>query len=231
MCEFLRDVFVNVFSSFVFIIIVAGLLWLINWVTRSRKFTKAEEFFGFTQQQPVRIVVSGFPHENMASRRVVTAVEYAAATDIRDKLRQLPKNALENALSGLIGRDNSYTEPVIDVSPLEAVATPQFTGPLILIGGPLTNQLLKHYIQDGKARFRYQKDAGYQQLVDGNYQNLPSQNNLAILEKRVIGDQVVILAHGNGEADTARAARYLVNNWQNLHKLHGKQEFAMQIGI
>jgi len=55
------DVVTNVFSNFVFVFLVALLLWLANLLLRFGRLGKAHRFFGLRPEFPLRIYVSGFP--------------------------------------------------------------------------------------------------------------------------------------------------------------------------
>ena len=80
-------------------------------------------------------------------------------------------------------------------------------------------------MEQPSVRFRYKGDT-YQKRTNGGYKDLGS-GNVAILEKMKLEEQVLILAHGSGEEQTARAVRYLVQNWKSLYKQYGEEEFAI----
>lgn len=225
------DIVTNVVSDFVFVLLISLLLTLMSLLFRYGRLGKARQFFGFHQQAQIKIYVSGFGHPGVKTERVVNALEYEAAVEIKHALQRLPGNGffrrLTDYLARLIGQDPRFPEPDIEVSPLHEVKDAPYLGSIILIGGPVSNQLSKFYLQ-GSPQFRFDEEKRkYQRRDEDGYQDMESSDNVAIVEKRVIGEQVVILAHGFGEEQTKRAIQHLINHWERLYKQHGKQEFGI----
>jgi len=172
----------------------------------------------------------------MQTKGVVNAQEYESAVEMRDALQRLQGRGLIHRLlsylAGWVGQDLRLPEPDIKISPLEDVKNPPYLGSMILIGGPVNNQLAKFYLQD-LPHFRFNKDTEKYQERDGDrYRDVEPSGDVAIIERRVIGKQVVILTHGFGEEQTRRAVRYLINHWERLHKQYvkqGNEEFGIPV--
>jgi hypothetical protein len=225
------DIITNVVSDFIFVLLVTIALLVWGLLSRYARIGKAQQFFGFQLQTQIKIYVSGFEHSGVKTRRVVTALEYETVVEMRETLQQLPGRGsihrIVDYLAGVIGQTIRYPEPDIEVSPLGEVKEPPYTGSTILIGGPVANQLTKFYLQDSP-KFRFNESAGKYQRRDGEgYRDIESSNDVAVIEKKIVGEQVVILVHGFGEEQTRRAVRHLINNWERLYKQHGTQEFGV----
>lgn len=225
------DIITNVVSDFIFVLLVTIPLLILGLLSCHARIGKAQKFFGFQQQTSLKIYVSGFKHPNIKTKRVVTALEYETAVELRETLQQLPGRGIirriVDYLAGVVGQTIRYPEPVIEVSPLGEVKDPPWTRSTILIGGPLANQLTKFYLQDSPD-FKFNESAGKYQRRDGEvYRDIAPSNDVAVIEKKIVKEQVVILAHGFGEEQTRRAARYLINNWERLYKQFGVKEFGV----
>jgi hypothetical protein len=220
-----RDIAINIGSDFLFI----GLITLLLWLLSPREVEKAHRFFGFRKQSEIKIYISGFSHPGVRTQKVVTALEYEVAVEKKGTLAQLPGTGfvrrLREYVANLIGQDLRYPEPDIEISPLGKITGSPNQRSIILIGGPVSNQISSHYLEQPSVRFRYKGDT-YQKRTNGGYKDLGS-GNVAILEKMKLEEQVLILAHGSGEEQTARAVRYLVQNWKSLYKQYGEEEFAI----
>jgi hypothetical protein len=220
-----------VVSDLIFVVVVTA-LWLIgSWLFRYGRTGKARRFFGFQHQTQIKIYVSGFEHSGVATRKVVTALEYETAVEMQETLQHLSGRGIVHRiidyLAGLVGQTMRYPEPDIEVSPLDEVKEPSYTGSMILIGGPVANQLTKFYLR-GSPELRFNESTGkYQKRNGEEYQDIEPSNNVAVVEKRIIEEQVVFLVHGFSEKQTRRAARYLINNWERLYKQHSTQEFGI----
>ncbi len=53
--------------------------------------------------------------------------------------------------------------------------------------------------------------------------------DVAVIEKRIVGEQTVILVHGFGEEQTQRAAQHLIRHWEGLYKQYKTQEFGILV--
>jgi len=231
------DIITNVISDFIFVLVITLLLLLTNWIHRCGRLNKAQRFFGFDQQTQVSIYVSCFEHSGMSTKGVVNAQEYETAIEMRNALQQIQRRGvahkLRSYLAGLIGIDLSFPEPAIKISPLEGVTNPPCCpGNMILIGGPVNNQLTKFHMQ-ASSQIRFNENTEKYQKRDGkSYQDIEPSGDVAVVERLVIEKQVVILTHGFGEEQTRRAVRYLIAHWERLHNLHvkhGRGEFSILV--
>lgn len=227
------DVITNVVSDFIFVLLVT--LLLLGWTVLSRctRIGRAQRFFGFQKQTQIKIYVSGFEHSGVKTKRVVTALEYETAVEMRENFQKLLGRGIINRivdhLARIIGQTIKYPKPNIEVSPLNEVKEPPYTGSIILIGGPVANQLTRFYLQDNP-RFRFNESTGkYQRRYGGEYRDIEPSNDVAVIEKRIIGEQVVILVHGFGEEQTRRAAWHLIDNWNVLYKKYGTHNFGTRV--
>lgn len=164
------DIITNVVSDFIFVLLVTIPLLAWSLLSRYTRIGKTRQFFGFQQQTQIKIYVSGFEHSGIKTRKVVTALEYETAVEIRETLQQLPGRGtihrIIDYLAGIIGQTIRYPEPDIEVSPLGEVKEPPYTESTILIGGPVANQLTKFYLQDSP-KFRFNESTGKYQRRDG----------------------------------------------------------------
>ena len=170
----------------------------------------------------------------MSTKRVVNALEYEAAVEVKRGIEKLseygPISWLIEFLAGLISRKVNFPTPDIEVGPLDEVKEPPYNGSLILIGGPVTNQISKFYLQVGSPQFRFnEKTQLYQERVNNEYTDIVPSGNTAIIEERIIKGQIIFLAHGFGEEQTKRAALYLINHWETLYQAHTDNEFGIRV--
>jgi len=91
--------------------------------------------------------ISAHEDKQTLSKKVVTAAEYEAAVEVKNILRDLSGRELVRKIAGLIGQDPRLPEPDIEPSPLEEVREPVCFESVILIGGPLRNQMTKFYAE------------------------------------------------------------------------------------
>ena len=169
------------------------------------------------------------------TKKVVTALEYEAAAELKDALRHLSSRGLlpkiAKVIAGLIGQTPQFIEAVIEVSPLEHVRDLPHSGSLILVGGPLRNQLTKCVIEAGSL-LKYDTTRGrFVESVDGQYREVADSNNVAVLEKMKVNGRVIILAYGTGEKDTSIAVHHLIENWKRLDKEHLDRAFGIRLSI
>jgi hypothetical protein len=212
--EVLRDIGINCLSSFLFV----GFLGLLLWLSYRKELAEAKQFFGFGRQTQVRTYISAHEDKQTASKRVVTAIEYEAAAELKNALQELSGREFIRRIAGLIGQDPKLPEPVIEVSPLEEVkAQPSFDS-LILIGGPLRNQVTRLYSEKGPLLKYDTAQSAYLELVGGSYQKVKDSNVVAILVKMAIEGQTVFFAFGDDEEHTRSAVRHLIANWRELSK-------------
>jgi hypothetical protein len=227
------DVITNAVSDILFVGLITCTLCAVRLVSGCRRLGRARRFFGFRDRTEIGIYVSGFVHEGVKTKRVVNAAEYEAAVEVRSALQELAGRGLVRTfadyLAGLIGFDPRYPEPHVKVSPLEEVRTLTCRGSLILIGGPVANQVTKFYLQDSP-RFRFnEKTRTYEERDEDGYQVIEHSDDVAIIERRLVGTQVVILVHGFSEEQTIRAAQHLSDHWETLYKQHDAREFGMRV--
>jgi len=229
--QILGDIAINVFSDFIFV----SLLVLLLWVLRGKELAEAKRFFGFDRQTRIGIRVSGHEDKETRTKGVVTALEYEAAVEIKNALQQLSGRGLIRELrtfiAGLIGQDPKLPGPAIEVSPLIEVKEPPRLDSLILIGGPVRNQLTKFYMQ-ANPLLKYDPERGkYQGRVGKQYQDIDEFGNVAILVKMILKEQVVIIAFGTGEQHTKSAVQYLISNWKELNKKYPNRAVGVLLSV
>ncbi len=226
------DILTNVVSDIIFVFLVTLVLGLAILIFSYGRLGKARRFFGFGRDARISIYVSGFEHPGVKTKRVVNALEYEVAVGLRDALRRVSGQGflqrLTQYLAGLIGQEVRSPEANIEVSPLEVTEVLSCDG-VILVGGPVGNQLSRFYLQ-GSPQFRFDEGRSvYQQRDADGYRDMSPSDDVAIIEKRLFGGQVVLLIHGFGEEQTQRAAEYLIKYWERLYKLHRTREFAIHV--
>jgi hypothetical protein len=229
----LCDIVINVISDIIFVLLIAFGVWILNRVFYIGRLGQAQQFFGFHHQTPIKIYVSGFEHPDIKTKRVVNAIEYETAVKIRYALQHLSEGGviyrIVDFLAGLIGKELKFPEPEIIISPLDDMNESPYYGSQVLLGGPLSNRMTKHFLLDSP-RFRFDEGKGkYQKRDKDEYHDIESSNNVAIIEKKVIENQVVLIVHGFGEEQTQRAAQYLIEHWKELYKQYKTQEFGIQV--
>ena len=223
----------NVVSDFIYTLLILLFLGLARLLYHRMCLSKGRGFFGFAERMPIKIYVSGFEHPGVKTKRVVNALEYEAAVELKRVLRQLSGGGfigrVMRFLAGLIGQKAQIPEPEIEVSPLEEVTSAPYLGPVISIGGPVANQVTRFYLRDAP-RFRFAKARGkYQERDRGQYRDLVPSSDVAVIEKMTVGDQTVILIHGFGEEQTCRAVQHLIRNWKVLYRRYGHGEFGVRV--
>jgi len=229
--DLLWNFVINLCADVAFVV----LLGLLLWVLRGRELGKARLFFGFDGQTQSTIYVSGHEDTTTMSRRVVTALEYETAVEIREALRRLsgPElvGKLRASIAGVIGQDSTLPEPIIEVSRLDEVHEGPSAGSLILIGGPLRNQLTRFYLRDNPPfSFDTVKDK-YLERSGGQYREIADYGDVAVVDRMVVNGQVVIVIFGTGERDTQAAARYLIGHWRELHKRYPEQGLGVLLHV
>lgn len=225
------NIVINVLSNFIFVGLVALVVGCLYLLSKYGRLGKAREFFGVFQERRIKIYVSGFEHPGMRTKKVANALEYEAAVEVQRGLEKLGGYGLINRmivfLAGLIGLEMRFPPPNIEVSPLDEVKEMPSRDSAILIGGPVTNQLSRLCLSNNP-RFRFNQEKGlYQERINDEYTDIAPSGNTAIIEKRIIDDQVIFVAHGYGEEQTKRAAQYLINHWKTLYQAYKQNEFAI----
>jgi hypothetical protein len=123
-----RDILINLASDAIFVLLVALLALGLYWIIRLVRLAPTTRFFGLGLTQPGTIYVSGYDHEGVTSRRVVTALEYDAAVRLRDALRPSPlvfaPLRFVEWLAQLVALDIYMPDWEITVAPLESVEEP-----------------------------------------------------------------------------------------------------------
>lgn len=223
------DICVNVISDFVFVVVVGVMLMALS-IVRRRIRTEASDFFGIDPERPFVIYVSTHSDPNTVSQKVVTVQEYEAAIGIRAALQQLRGtgfiHGVGRLLSGLIGHEQRFPEPTIETSPLGEVTDFSPPGSLILIGGPLRNQLTKFFSDKLEPPIIY-RNHKFLKRVKENYCEIGHNNNVAVVVRTTYEDNVVLMVYGTGEKHTRIAGEYLVGNWRSLNKSHRKKPFGL----
>lgn len=227
------DIGINVLSDFIFVVLVLCCLGFLDFVLLRGRLGKATRFFGIDSRIQIQIYVPSFRHPNMSSHATLTVVEYVAAVDMRRHLENLAGTGfiyqMRRFLAQQAGMELRVPPADIRPSPMDEVQEAPDGDTLILIGGPVTNQLTRFYLR-GSPQYRWDfRDSQYQERVDGEYKNIEPSGDVAVVEKRIIDGQVVFLAHGFGEKDTARAVQYLIDNWEQLYRSHGEGEFGIRV--
>lgn len=227
------DILINVLSDFIFFVFVAVLALIAYWGVRVVALDPASRFFGFTIREPGKIYVSGFKHPGLRTGRAVNAFEYEAASSLRDSLRPSYLTSLPFRLVGflarVIGQDLPLPDWHIEVAPLDPVHQAPGARSIIVIGGPVANQLAAFFLSD-TPHFRFNGETGrYEEWHKDEYRPIDRSQGVAVIEKRILGETTVILTHGYGEEQTSHAVEYLKRNWRTLYKKFGKDEFAIRV--
>ena len=229
--SWLQDIGINVCSDF----IVIGLLALLLWMLHRKELAEARQFFGLDRQAQIRICVSGHEHKETVTKKVVTALEYEAAVEMKDALRQITGGEFVRKakifIAGLIGQDPQIPEPIIEVSPLDEVEESPYLDSLVLIGGPVRNQLTKLYSKAGPLLKFDPVNEKYLEWVGEQYQEIDDFGSVAILVKMIVNGQVVIAAFGTGERHTKGAVQYLIGNWRELNEKYLDQAFGILLSV
>jgi hypothetical protein len=227
------DVSVNLCSDVLFILLIALILWLLH----RGELAEAQSFFGLSQQAGLKVYVSGHEDAKTQSKKVVTAMEYDAAIIIKDALRHLSGRGFigkaASVAAGLIGQPPQLSDVTVEVSPLEPVTKPLLDTSVILIGGPVRNQLTAYYAQ-GRPFFRFGDGLwpnGFVERVDNQYRPVEGSHNVSIVERMKLDGQVVIFAFGYGEKHTKAAAEYLAANWRQLNKAYPNMAFGIRMSV
>jgi hypothetical protein len=229
----MRNILINVLSDFIFVVFVAVLASIAYWSVRVVALDPASRFFGFAIREPGKIYVSGFEHSGLRTRKAVNALEYESASSLRDSLRPSYLASLPFRLVGflarVIGQDLPLPDWNIEVAPLNSVHQAPDARSIIVIGGPVANQLTAFFLSD-TPYFRFNDNTRrYEEWHEGKYRPIDPSQDVAVIEKRILGETTVILAHGYDEEQTLRAVEYLKHNWRRLYKKFGKSEFAIRI--
>lgn len=229
----LPDVVSGVISNCVFVIIVLILFFTVWAIARLRFARPAANLFGIQGNTPITIFISAFEHSGVLTRRVVNAAEYEAAVNLTNFFQGIAGPGLLRSLAmflgGLIGIALPTPVPTIVASPLEDLSAPPVSGPVIAIGGPIANQVTKYYLS-GSPRYSFDAASSQYQLRMGTtYVPIQPSNDVAIVEKRVVGGQPAVLLHGFGENQTARAVQFLMHNWRRLASENQATEFAERV--
>jgi len=227
------DIAINLLSDCLCVLGLSVLLAFSYLLTRKRRSSKALRFFHFSRDNPLKIYVPSFEHPHMSSKATVTVLEYESAAEMRRRLEELTRagiiEQIQKAVAGFLGQEWEIPSPNIEVSPLNEVPNAPYRGTVISIGGPVTNQVTKFYLRDSP-QYRWDFSGNrYQERIDGEYRDIEPSGDVAVVEKRIINNQVVFLAHGYGEKDTARAAQYLINTWDRLYQSYGEGRFGIRV--
>ena len=161
------NILINLCSSFLFVGFIGILLWLMY----HKELLDAKQFFGFKRQ--TQVYISGHEDKGTKTRKVVTAVEYEAAVELKNTLRDLSGREFIRKIAGLIGQDPKLPEPEIEPSPLVPVNAPVQFDSIILIGGPLRNQLTNYYAEHHIPLLKFDMAKNkYLERVGGQYQEI-----------------------------------------------------------
>lgn len=220
------NILINLCSNFLFV----GGIGILLWFMYHRELSDARRFFGFKRQ--TQIYISGHEDKDTATRKVVTVVEYEAAIELKNTLRDLSGREFIRKIAGLIGQDPKLPEPEIEPSPLDPVNAPVQFESIILIGGPVRNQLTKYYATQQMPLLKYETDKEkYLARVEGQYQAIGDSNIRAILVKMILESQIVFFIFGYDEEDTKCAVRHLAKNWRDFGKRFAGQAFGICLSI
>jgi hypothetical protein len=230
-CRTAYNVSVNLCSNVLFILLIALVLWLLH----HGELAEAKRFFCLFERAGIKVYVSGHRDAQTVSERVVTAMEYDAAIILKEALQHLSGRGFigkpAKVLAGLIGQAPQLVDVSVEVSPLELVTEPLLDTSVILIGGPLRNQLTAYYAQFNPF-FKYDLDQlRFVERVDNEYKPVEDSNNVSILERMTLNGQVVIFAFGYGEKHTKAAAEYLAANWRQLNKAYPNMAFGIRMSV
>ena len=143
------SILLNVASDIIFLAALSALFWML-WYRRV--LARARRFFGTDQQTQVQVYISVHEDKETLTKKVVTAEEYEAAVESKDTLERQLRGSwfgkLAVFVAGLLGLDPRIPELVVSVSPSTELNAWPSPGSLILIGGPVRNQVTKFYLKD-----------------------------------------------------------------------------------
>jgi hypothetical protein len=220
----------NIISNFYFPVIMIGFVAVLAYVALS----KQKRFFGIAQRWPLQMVISTHPDQTTTTRAVFTKAEYDTADELRSTLTQHFPGFLAS-WAEIFGVNVQVPAILIKGSPLKQVEEWPYPGSLILIGGPTRNKLTEFYLNKGKPWVTFddtqKKFIVYSDRKQKSREELANSEKLAILERLVIDDKVVIIAFGYGEEGTRMAAQYLASEWTRLVQKYPDKPFAHLLSI
>lgn len=211
--------------GFFFLVMVSILFGL---VIRRLK-TTTQKFFGIDYNAPLQIFVSTHKDPTTITGRVFTAEEQEVAVDFKRALeRQFPE--LITFVARRLDIDLESPEITIEGSPTEQIDIPDYSGSLLLIGGPTRNNLTEVYLRiidpwltfDDNRKIFLSRNS-----PSGQWMELEDSGELAILQKLYFGENCVFFAFGYGEIETKEVVRYLKNNWKNLASKYDDKPFTI----
>lgn len=231
----MHEIIINLISDVLFVVIIAVFVGVFGAVVRTLRVGRMEKFFCMDRQS-VGIYLSGLYFDAVVTKRVVNAIEYDAAIELRNALSQTRNNGfLWSAIvfcAHIIGHEVSLGEVAnIKIAPMNKATIGPPESSCICIGGRISNKYSRYALdRQKKCKFRYNTDTGaYEELINSKYEQMEPANDVTILEKLTIGGQSVFVAHGIGEEQTQRAVRYLALNWYLLYKKYGKADFSIRL--
>ncbi len=101
------------------------------------------------------------------------------------------------------------------------------------MGGPVRNQITRFYLKTSNPWITFD-DAKKKFMVcrgERAGEELDPSDKLAVLEKMIVGGEVVLVAFGYGEIQTKIAVRYLACNWRELDRKHEDREFGVCLSV
>jgi hypothetical protein len=102
---------------------------------------------------------------------------------------------------------------------------------LVLIGGPLRNQVTRFFAEKEPLLKFDVAHTVYVERVGEIYQKVETRGIVAILVKMIVEEQTVVFAFGNGEAHTKSAVQYLIENWRKLNREYPHQDLGICLSV
>lgn len=191
---------------------------------------KPKKFFGIVRRWPIIIAISTHDDKDTHSRAVHTKMEYDIADELRDILTQQFPGFI-SFWAELFGINVQTPGILIKGSPLYDVQESPSQGSLILIGGPTRNKLTKYFLKNGNPLVTFDDNSDkrgfYVHRRNSHWDKFSDSVNIAVLEKLIFENKVVIIAFGYDENGTKEAVQYLERNWQALADKYPLTGFAL----
>lgn len=238
MNQAMNDILLNLSADLIawlFIVILSIAVW---WLWHGRVLVQARQFFCIDQQTQIQVYVSAHEDKETSTKDVITAEEFMAAIELNNTLEhQFRKRGfIYDAVvwvSGLLSFPLKYPELVVRVSPRTELSAWPTLGSHILIGGPVRNQVTKFYLKTGNPWITFDEAEEKFLICRGERtgERLDPSDNLAILEKMIIGGKAMLAAFGFGERGTRSAVQYLADNWMKLNQRYQDGEFGICLSV
>lgn len=231
-------VLLNVFANwlcFAIPVFLSVLLWI---ALDLRTLSEAKRFFGIASSGRIHVYISAHEDMRTRTRKVLTAEEAEAAFEFGNLLvSQMHRSSYVRDLiligSQIIHWDLKLPELVLRASPLQEVKEWPDQNSLVLIGGPVRNQLTKYYSAKRDPWFVF--DAQHERFIinkgDRAGQEIEQSGKCAVINRIIVDGATVFIVAGFGEVETRAALKYLAVNWRTLYQKYPDQEFGICVLI